>query len=186
MINDFLQQIYFQNRIVDYLVALITFILLIISIQILKNILRKLMKNWAKKGINKVDAKFVKTFEERLNPFINLTYFGAFYISIKQLTMNQQMEKFFNIFVITILTFFGVRFLISLITYGLEIYWVKKERDSAKKQVLKSTITILKLILWSVVFILLLDNFGIKISVLLAGLGRSHLSNSLKQIKENT
>lgn len=171
MINDFFQQIYFQNRVIDYIIAISFFILLVISIQIIKSIILKLLKAWAKKTTTTVDDKFVKVFEQKIKPFLNLIYFGAFYISIKRLTMDSQIERFFNIFVIVLLTFFGIRFLLSITIYGLETYWVKKEKDKAKKQALKGIITIIKIIVWSIFLIILLDNLGIKISALVAGLG---------------
>ena len=171
MINDFFQQTYFQNRVIDYIIAIAIFILLVISIQITKSILLKLLKTWVKKTTTKIDNKFVKAFEEKIKPFLNLIYFGAFYISIKRLTMNLQIERFFNIFVIILLTFFGIRFLLSITIYGLETYWVKKEKDQAKKQALKGIITVIKIIVWGIFLIILLDNLGIKISALVAGLG---------------
>jgi len=171
MINDFFQQTYFQNRVIDYIIAIAIFILLVISIQIIKSILLKLLKTWVKKTTTKIDNKFVKAFEEKIKPFLNLIYFGAFYISIKRLTMNLQIERFFNIFVIILLTFFGIRFLLSITIYGLETYWVKKEKDQAKKQALKGIITVIKIIVWGIFLIILLDNLGIKISALVAGLG---------------
>ncbi len=171
MINDFFQQTYFQNRIIDYIIAIAIFILLVISIKIIKSILLKLLNNWAKKTTTIINDKFVKAFEEKIKPFLNLIYFGAFYISIKRLTMDSQIERFFNIFVVILVTFFGIRFLLSITIYWLETYWVKKEKDQAKKQVLRGMITVIRVIVWSIVLIILLDNFGIKISALVAGLG---------------
>ena len=171
MINDFFQQTYFQNRVIDYIIAIAIFILLVISIKIIKSILLKLLKTRAKKTTTKIDDKFVKAFEQKIKPFINLIYFGAFYISIKQLTIDSQIERFFNIFIIILLTFFGIRFLLSITIYGLETYWVKKEKDQAKKQALKGIITVIKIIVWGIFLIILLDNLGIKISALVAGLG---------------
>jgi len=172
MINDFLQQTYFQNRIIDYIISIAIFILLVISIKIIKSILlKKLLQTWAKKTTTKIDDKFVKAFEERIKTFLNLVYFGAFYISIKQLTIDSHIERFFNIFIIILLTFFGIRFLLSITIYGLETYWVKKEKDQGKKQALKGIITIIKIIIWGIFLIIILDNLGIKISALVAGLG---------------
>ncbi len=171
MINDFLQQTYFQNRIIDYIISIAIFILLVISIRIIKGILIKLLKTWAKKTTTTIDDKFVKAFEEKIKPFLNLIYFGTFYISIKRLTVDAQIEKFFNIFVSILLIIFGVRFLLSITIYGLETYWVKKEKDKSKKQALTGIITIIRFIVWSIVLIIVLDNLGIKISALVAGLG---------------
>ena len=171
MINDFFQQTYFQNRVIDYIISITIFILLVISIKIIKSILLKLLNNWAKKTTTTINDKFVKAFEQKIKPFLNLIYFGAFYISIKRLTIYSQIERFFNIFIIILLTFFGVHFLLSITIYALETYWVKKEKDLAKKQALKGIITVIRVIVWSIVLIILLDNLGIKISALVAGLG---------------
>ena len=171
MINGFLQQTYLSNRVLDYLIAVIIFIVLVILIQIIKRLFLRFITAWAKKTTTTIDDKFVKAFEEKIKTFLNLIYFGAFYISIKRLAMEPQIEHFFNIFVTTLLIFFGIRFLLSITIYGLETYWLKKEKDKSKKQALKGIITILKFIVWSIVFIVVLDNLGIKISTLVAGLG---------------
>jgi len=171
MINDFFQQTYFQNRVIDYIISIAIFILLVISIKIIKSVLLKLLQTWAKKTTTTIDDKFVKAFEQKIKPFLNLIYFGAFYISIKRLTIYSQIERFFNIFIIILLTFFGVQFLLSITIYGLETYWVKREKDLAKKQALKGIITVIRIIVWSIVLVILLDNLGIKISALVAGLG---------------
>jgi small-conductance mechanosensitive channel len=131
----------------------------------------KFLKAWAKKTTTKIDNKFVIAFEQKIKPFLNLLYFGVLYFSIKQLNFNPQIEKFLNVFFIVLLTFFGVRFLLSIITYSVETYWIKKEKDLSKKQVLKGVITILNLVAWSIAIIILLDNLGIKVSALVAGLG---------------
>ena len=167
MFNGFLQQTYFQNKIIDYLTVLAIFILLKIG----QGLLTKLLKAWAKKTTTKIDNKFVIAFEQKIKPFLNLLYFSVLYFSIKQLNFNPQIEKFLNVFFIVLLTFFGVRFLLSIITYSVETYWIKKEKDLSKKQVLKGVITILNLVAWSIAIIILLDNLGIKVSALVAGLG---------------
>src|SRR5665648_457520 len=183
MINDFLQQTYFQNRIIDYIISIAIFILLVISIKIIKSVLLKLLQAWAKKSTTTIDDKFVKAFEQKIKPFLNLIYFGAFYISIKRLTIYSQIERFFNIFIIILLTFFGIRFLLSITIYGLETYWVKKEKGQAKKQALKGIITIIKIIIWGIFLIILLDNLGIKISALVAGLGIGGIAVSYTHLR---
>ena len=171
MFNGFFQQTYLNNKVIDYLIAIIIFILLVVFIQIIKSVFLRILKSWAKKTTTTIDDKFVKAFKEKIKTFLNLIYFGAFYISIKRLTMEFQIEKYFNIFVVVLLIFFGVRFLLSIATYGLETYWIKKEKDKSKKQALKGIIAIIKFIVWSIVFVVVLDNMGIKISTLVAGLG---------------
>ncbi|MBU2636662.1 MAG: mechanosensitive ion channel family protein, partial [Bacteroidetes bacterium] len=86
-------------------------------------------------------------------------------------TLNPALEKGINVLGLILLTIFGVRFLLAIIVYGLETYWVKKEKDIAKKQYLKGIFIAIKVIVWSLAIIILLDNLGIKITALVAGLG---------------
>lgn len=168
MFQDILQQTFFHNRILDYLICLSIFLFGIIIIQIFKRILLNRLKAWAKKTATTIDDFLINAIKKKLLP---LLYFGAFYLSIRGLTLNPTLDKAINILGLILLIIFGVRFLLALIIYGLETYWVKKEKDVAKKQALKGILAVIKVIVWSLAIIILLDNFGIKISALVAGLG---------------
>jgi small-conductance mechanosensitive channel len=176
MFQDILQQTFFHNRILDYLICLSIFLIGIIIIQILKNILLNRLKAWAKKTDTTIDDFLVSTIKEKLLP---LLYFGAFYLGIRGLTLNPALDKGINILGLILLTIFGVRFLLAIIIYGLEIYWVKKEKEIAKKQALKGILTVIKIVVWSLAIIILLDNLGIKVSALIAGLGISGIAIAL-------
>jgi len=168
MFKGFLQQTFFNNRILDYLIFLSVFLIGIIVIQIFKRFLLKRLREWAKRTATTIDDFLIRMIEKELLP---LFYFGAFYVSIQGLTLNPALEKGINVLGLILLTIFGVRFLLAIIVYGLENYWVKKEKDVAKKQGLKGILMTVKVIAWGLAIIILLDNFGIKVSALIAGLG---------------
>ena len=168
MFQDILQQTFFHNRILDYLICLSTFLIGIIIIQIFKSILINRLKVWAKKTATAIDYFLIHGIRKNLLP---LLYFGAFYLSIQGLTLNPVLEKGINVLGLILLTIFGVRFLLAIIIYGLETYWVKEEKNIARKHSLKGIFTLLKLIVWSLAIIIILDNLGIKITALVAGLG---------------
>lgn len=168
MFKGFLQQTFFNNRILDYLICLSIFLIGIIVIQIFKRFLLKRLRKWAKRTATTIDDFLIRMIEKELLP---LFYFGAFYVSIQGLTLNPALEKGINVLGLILLTIFGVRFLLAIIVYGLENYWVKKEKDVAKKQGLKGILMTVKVIAWGLAIIILLDNFGIKVSALIAGLG---------------
>lgn len=171
MFNNLLQQEYFQNRMVDYIVSLATFIIAVLLITILKNFVLKILRTMASKKTSRIDDHFVEVFQEQIKPFINLLYFGAFYLSIYHLNIPVIVEKYLNIIISALFIFFGVRFILSLISYFLENYWIKKERNATRITVIKGVETFLKIIIWSIAFIILLDNLGIQVSALIAGLG---------------
>ena len=171
MFNNFFQQVYFQNRIIDYIIALVIFVIAILTIVILKNFVIKILRALASKKTATIDDRFVEAFRNRIKPFINLLYFAAFYFSVYQLNIPIIVEKYFNIIIIALFIFYIVKFIISIFSYFLENYWIKKERDSTRITALRGIETFLKIIIWSIAFIILLDNLGVQVSALLAGLG---------------
>ena len=171
MFNNFLQEIYFNNRVIDYIIALAIFFLAILTITTLKNFLLKMLRSFAQKSTTTIDDHFVEAFQSKIRTFLILLYFGSFYLGIYQLKIPPLLEKIINISLVALLIFFGVRFLLSIINYFLESYWIKKEVDSTKITAIKGIETFLKIIIWTIAVIILLDNFGIEVSALVAGLG---------------
>ena len=171
MFNDIFYQIYFQNRLIDYLIALLIFVIAILTIRFLKNFLTKILVNLASKKSAKIDDRFVDTFQNKIKPFINLLYFASFYFSFYQLKIPIIIERYLNIIIIALFIFYSVKFAISIFSYFLENYWIKKERDGTRITALRGIETFLKIMVWSIAFIVFLDNLGVQISALLAGLG---------------
>lgn len=165
MLEDIFYRTVFQNRISDYLTALVIFIGGVGVILILKNtVFRRLDKLVAKI----MPGQTIKSFTGKVLP---LLYYAAFYGGIKTLTLHPLLDAGLNYLGLTLVTFFGVRFFLLITGLALENYWVIREKDEAKKNALGGIITAFKVIVWAVAFIILLDNFGVRVSALLAGLG---------------
>lgn len=168
MFKNILQQTFFNNSILDYFICLSIFLVAIFIIKIFKSILLSRLKAWAKMTTTTIDDLLVHNVEKQLLP---LSYFGAFFLSIQGLALNPALVKSINILGLFLLTIFGVRFLLAIITYTLETFWLKKEKDLAKKDALKGIVIVIKVIVWGLAVILFLDNLGVKISAVIAGLG---------------
>lgn len=168
MVQNILLKTYFHNRILDYLICFSMFIIGIVIIRIFKIIFLHRLKVWSKKTATTIDDFLIRIFEVTLLP---LLYFGTFYLSVKYLTLNQVLSKAIDVSGVVLLTIFGIRFLIAIIRYGLETYWLKREGDTTKEKSLKGILTIIKVIVWGIGITFLLDNLGFKISTVIAGLG---------------
>jgi len=168
MFQGIFQQTFFHNRILDYLICLSIFLIGIIIIRIFKSLLLKRLKAWAEETATTIDDYLIHAIKKRLLP---LLYFGAFYLSIRGLTLNPALDKGINVLALILLTIFGVSFLLAIIIYGFETYWVKKEKDIAKKHAVEGILIVIKVIVWGLAIIILLDNLGVKITTLVAGLG---------------
>ena len=168
MFEDALQITFLQNRIMDYLIALLIFVIGIFIIRVLKSVILRRLKVWSQKTATTIDDFLVRIVEKKLIP---LLYFGVLYMSFMSLTLTPAAGKVINISIAVILTYFGVRLILSFLNYSLERYWVKKDVDTSRQQSLKGIVTILKVAVWGAALTFLLDNLGFKISALVAGLG---------------
>ncbi len=168
MFQDIMQKVFLQNSVLDYLICLLIFLACIILIRIFRHIILARLKVWAEKTATTIDDFLIHTFERTAIP---LLYYGAFYLSIRKLTVNLTFSKAVNIIGLVLLTFFGIRFLIRVIEYIVETYWLKKEKNKARERSLKGMLTVVKVVIWGLALVFLLDNFGFKISTVIAGLG---------------
>jgi len=168
ILQENLQKTFLNNRIIDYLIFFFILILGIIIIQILKIIIKKYLKAWAEKTTSSLDDLFIQGIEKFLLP---LSYFGVLYISTKFLSLHHSFEKIINILSIILLAFFSARFLLLIILGSLDLYLEKKEGYKEKKKFYAGLFTVIKVVIWIFTLFITLDNLGIKITPLIAGLG---------------
>lgn len=168
MLQDFLQQSYFNNRIFDYLICLLLFLSGVIIVRIFERFILIRLKRWAQKTDTKVDDLVLRITEKKLLPIF---YIGIFYLSIQHLSISPPLLKIINAFGLLLLTIFAVRFLLTVIIYALEIFWESKEKDTSKKFAFTMIYTVIRVVFWTIAVLIVLDNVGVKISTLIAGLG---------------
>lgn len=168
MFEQVLQTVFFNNRILDYLICLSIFLGGIVVIRLLERFILMRLKKWAKRTATTLDDFLIAIFEKNIMP---LFYFGVFYVSIRYLSLNSVLSKMIDILGLVILIVFSIRFLVTVISYILEIFWLKGKEDIARKQSLKGVLTIFKVVVWGLGIVFLLDNLGFKISTVIAGLG---------------
>ncbi len=168
MLKDILEITFLQNSVLDYLIFLATLLVGILIVRIIKNIILSRLKAWSKKTATTIDDFLIRIFEKTLLP---LVYFGVFYLATRSLTLNPTLTKIIDVLGVILLTIFGIRFVVAIIRYALETYWLKKEKDEAKERSVKGILTVIKVIIWGIGITFLLDNLGFKISTVIAGLG---------------
>ena len=123
MLMETLQTTVLDNRILDYIIFIATFLAGIAGVSIIKSIILNRIKAWSEKTATTIDDFLIRIFETKLIPIL---YFGVFYLTFNSLAMADQVRRAVDIAGIVILTFFGLRFIMALINYSLETYW--KER----------------------------------------------------------
>jgi len=165
---EILEQVYLGNRILDYIIAFLTlaFGLLFVKI-IIRSIIRRL-KKLAERTDTKFDDFIIKILEKIGLPAL---YISCFYLSSKILKMPTGADALFNVLELVVITFFSARIVVMLANWSINSYLAKKQHDSTVVRSLDGMLWVVKLLIWSLAIIILLDNLGYKVSTLIAGLG---------------
>ncbi len=167
-LQDFLNQTFLGNSYYAYMIALIIFISGITIIYLFEKIILRKLKKWSENTATKLDDLLIKGIEKSILP---LLFFGIFYISVNTLTLSKEFVTVFNIITSIVLTFFVVRVIVSIVNFSLKTYLRKYEDNERRERQLKGIKGLLNLLIWSIALVFLLDNLGVKISAVIAGLG---------------
>ncbi|MFA4934192.1 MAG: mechanosensitive ion channel family protein, partial [Candidatus Omnitrophota bacterium] len=165
---EILEQVYLGNRILDYIIAFLTlaFGLLFVKI-IIRSIIRRL-KKLAERTDTKFDDFIIKILEKIGLPAL---YISCFYLSSKILKMPSEADALINVLELIVITFFSARIVVMLANWSINSYLAKKQHDPTVMRSLDGMLWVVKLLIWSLAVIILLDNLGYKVSTLIAGLG---------------
>lgn len=168
MLEAFLQQTFFQNRIQDYLLFVAIFLGGLLAVKIVNGVVLRRIKRWAVQTSTTLDDFLIQAFDRNLLP---LLYFGAFYLGLRSLTLNPSLSKGADVLGAAVVTFYGIRFLVGMVTHLIRAYWLSRETDVNRQNVIQGLMPVIKVLLWGMGIVFLLDNLGFKVSAVLAGLG---------------
>lgn len=168
MFNEFIEKTLFHNTLREYLFSILTLAVLIAVIYIIRIIFIKRLENWAASTTNTFDDFIIMHIKKTLTPVLIA---GSFILSVKNLVISPVMTKIIYFAGITILVGMCLKFFMSVIDYMIDSYLKKSNANEARKRSLKWVVITAKILLTGVALIILLDNMGVKISALVAGLG---------------
>ena len=101
---------------------------------------------------------------------IIVLYYTALYMSSKTLVLAPLLVKIIYILGVIIFSIMGILFLSNLVEYIIKRHWLVKLEESKSKS-FKGIFPALKVIIWGIGIIFILDNLGFEISAVVAGLG---------------
>jgi small-conductance mechanosensitive channel len=166
--QEILNYTIFENTVLKYLIALGIFIGGMVSVYIFRTYIFNRLKKWADKTNTNLDDLLVKAVEKSLIPVV---YFALFYAALHTLNLSADFKTGLNIATKIIITFFVVRTIISALSYALKSYAKKSEDSEKREKQLRGISGLINLVIWFIALLFLLDNFGVQISAVIAGLG---------------
>ena len=166
---DFLSLQLGNNKLNDYLIAAITVFCAIILIKIFKRLTFKSLKKWASKTENIYDDAIVSILERDLIP---IAYIASIYLGIGDLTLHPILDHAIKVMVVIISTILAIRLISAMIEYAIKIYWINYHPDNVNlEQSIDALIPAMRIVIWLIGIVFLLDNLGLDISAVVASLG---------------
>ncbi|MDD4293880.1 MAG: mechanosensitive ion channel family protein [Candidatus Omnitrophica bacterium] len=122
----------------------------------------------AKKTVNTLDDFVADLFQKVLSPFL---YFLILYSAVKTLTLSDSFAKLWNKLFIAVIAIFIAKAFIELFAYLYGLYWKKRGKDLAVQTCLNGILKLATFIIWGFALVFIFDNWGFKVSAVIAGLG---------------
>lgn len=140
-------------------------------------VVRKL-KRIAERTPTSIDDFLLDRFEKEINP---LLYACAVYLGLQYLTLIPGARKLTDGVLTAVITFFAVRLIVSLVSTLIVRKWslpsLSETAESSAETLelrsknLRGLLTIVRLLLWGIGLVFLLDNLGFEITAVVTGLG---------------
>jgi small-conductance mechanosensitive channel len=167
-VQVFLREIYLGNSVLSYLVFLATLAVSLLIIWIFRYFVLKRMKEFARKSTRAFDHLVVFGTSKYLVP---TAYAAILYADIRTLHLSPFFSRAINVAALAFLMAMAAGLVSSLLILAFTQYWSKKHDDSNKEIAVRWIAGLIRVLAWSVALVLMLDNVGVKINSLIAGLG---------------
>ena len=148
------------------MISFVIFALTFLALKIFKTIIVKKLKSVAKKTETDIDDVFIQIIESINWPFYLLI---SIFIAVQFVQLSSKVENILNYAAILVVAYYVVRALQKLIEFALEK--LHKKEKGLDRTLISLINKISSWLLWLVVIIIILQNFGFNVSALLGGLG---------------
>jgi small-conductance mechanosensitive channel len=121
-----------------------------------------------RKTNTKLDDRLLVSIKKYLIPAAYLT---AFYLSTKILIIGPRLSGIINTVILAAAMVFVALLFSSMAILLFNKYWETKRKDANKDLAIRTISGLIKIVIWGIALIVFLDNIGLKINTLIAGVG---------------
>ena len=170
--SPLLQNIYLGNTLASYIIAITTFIVLVVFINFLKKKFLSKIKNAAAKTKTNFDDAVIDVVTS-LKPSVAIII--AFYFATRSLTFTPMVSNIIRYIFLFIVIVEAVQIAEKLVIFAIKMYLVKRGKgnaiDKQEEVFLQIMSVFVKVILWGLAILFFLSNVGVNVSSLIAGFG---------------
>lgn len=165
---EFLDQVYWDNSVREYLIVLATILLGILIVNIFKRIVLIRLKKLAEKTTGNLDDYIVESVEKFVVPAV---YFTIIYSALLSLDLHPKFRSALSVGYTVVLTFYGVSLISNIIRLSLRSYARKQENGEEKVKQLGGILLLINVVVWGLGLVFLFDNLGYDVTAIITGMG---------------
>ncbi|MFH1858377.1 MAG: mechanosensitive ion channel family protein [Candidatus Omnitrophota bacterium] len=169
LIQQILAKEVFGNTVEGYLVASIVFFSVLIGMRILKVVVFKRLQKLVRKTSTDLDD-FIVGLLRHVDPMAY--FFLGLYLATRSLILAKSIEQVLQIAFVLVVTYKAIQVLQEFCSFFLNRWAQATEKEDPTSAVVVRNINkVLRGVFWAAGIIFILDNLGINVSALVAGLG---------------
>lgn len=164
--HPFLDQVYFGNSLRSFLFSVVILLVSVTLLIVFDKIILKQLKKWASQSSTQLDDILVGILNER---FLPIGYVLTVYFAVSHLQLHSALTSLIQAVVVIMITYQSARLIISVLIHLASNQF--KRKDQKGSIVSRSILTIIKVVVWGMSFVFVLDNLGFDVNAVIAGLG---------------
>ncbi|MEA5466733.1 mechanosensitive ion channel family protein [Leptothoe sp. PORK10 BA2] len=165
---EILQRTFLGNTLAAYGIALLMIGGGVAISHLLHRLLLHRLQRWAQRTTSLLDDQLIRIIE---HPSLWLLYLGSCYFGLQSLTLYPTVAQLLTAIGVILATLLLLQLLGSVAEYSLRIYGHIHRHQPNIQQSLNALIPAVRVVLWTVGIIFILDNLGFDISAVVTGLG---------------
>lgn len=162
---------FWGNSLREYLIALGVFVLVIIALKVFKKVVIGKIKKLVNHTKTELDDLLIKVIDSVGWPFY---LFFSLYLAFQFIELLEIIERIVFYAFLILVIYYIIKAIQVLIDYGVQKLIKKKQEEEKEKfdpSIIKLISKIIKILLWGLALIIILQNLGYNITTLVAGLG---------------
>ena len=166
--ESFWQYQFWGNTVLAYTIAAGSILLAWLVIRLLKGKVLKKVQSWTAKTESRYDDIAFSTVQKFILPWI---YLFVNYQILQQLHWSPKWERILHVAMAVITMYYFIRIVNHVLTLMLTGIMRKRQESEHRMKQMNGALLVLKVIVWVVGLIFLIDNLGYNVTTMIAGLG---------------
>lgn len=168
--TTWMDTVFFNNTLGNFLISLAVFVILLLGLSLVKKIVVSYLGKLAQKTVSDFDDLLVRLVSQIGWPVITVV---ALYVATSSLVMTEGIRSLIRNLTIFVVTFRVILLVQNILQYAVNKILIKRVRadNPSSQAMVNSVVWIIKWVLWALGSLFILDNLGVNISSLVAGIG---------------